>query len=161
MSKRVLTYKNVIKQRYRTIILSAIILIVLTSYTISLIAFISPSQELRWNTAFQPITPTQYNKGGQVSLMGLLEEGENFIQDGQYFSFTSPESVTWAITIMDPNKMPVYFQEGTLADIQGNQQIPLTFNIPTDAASGTYTVKLIVWNAPLPSGNTRTMSMRL
>jgi hypothetical protein len=144
------------KQRKNTILVAATIIILLATYSQSLIAFISPSSELRWNTELQGLSAS-YSRGSTVSLTGFLEEGTEYIQDGDYFVFTTPETVTWTITIKDSNNMPVFFETGQLTDLSGDFTLPAeTYDIAVDAATGTYTVKLIVWSALLPSGNTRT-----
>jgi hypothetical protein len=144
------------KSKLTALVIISLIIFTLGSYSMGLIAFVSPSQENRWNTEIPGINPT-YSRGTTVSLNGVLEEGTQFIQNGEYFAFTAPESVRWAITIKNQANMPVYFETDIIANIQGDQLLnQKEFDIPLDAELGTYTVKLIIWNDLLPQGNTRT-----
>ena len=40
------------------------------------------------------------------SITGYIEEGTQFLENGEYFFFSSPETVTWIITIADRFNIP-------------------------------------------------------
>ncbi|MFC1804194.1 hypothetical protein ACFL0D_09570 [Thermoproteota archaeon] len=138
------------------ILLGFIVAILLVTYTISLVAFISPSQEKRWDTNVEDIIPTSYQAGEDVSITGYIEEGTQFLENGEYFFFSSPETVTWIITIADPSNMPVHFDKGTIIDAEGDLQIgPITYTLPSNPALGSYKVRVFVITDFLPSGDIR------
>ena len=138
------------------ILLGLIVAILLVTYTISLVAFISPSHEKRWDTNVEDIVPASYRAGEDVSITGYIEEGTQFLENGEYFFFSSPETVTWIITIANRFNMPVHFDTGTIIDAEGDLQIgPIVYTLPSNPALGFYKVRVFVITDFLPSGDIR------
>jgi hypothetical protein len=145
------------KINIKTAFIIACFTYLIITYTLSLSAFVSPSQERRWDTSIEPLAYPTYQRTTSVSITGLLEQGTQFIDDGEYFSFTNPETIIWAIIILDPNNVPVHFTRNQIIDAQGDQTLSLiTYSIPPDATLGVYKIRLIVLTELLPTGDLRT-----
>ena len=126
------------------------------SYFMSLTAFVSPTQEQRWDTGIDALSETSYGAGEVVTINGYLREGTQFLSNGEYFSFTSPETITWVVTIIDPVNTPVYYADGVINDAQGNIQLdPLTYTVPNSPRIGTYRIRVYVLTDYLPTGDLR------
>ena len=136
------------------LVLALAVVYMIFSYTTSLLAFISPSSELRWETSVKDYDQS----GGAVSFTGVLEEGTQYFQIFSYYDFTSPEdSVIWCVTVLRvEDNRPVYIETGTITDAQGNYEIPISLPL-TEA--GNYRVRIMVWTQPLPDGVTRTKTI--
>ena len=139
-------------------VLTLVIISGLFTYITTLLAFISPSQELRWNTSISSINKQTFQKGETVTIMGFLEEGTEYFSKGNYYYFTASEDIVWFVNVLDPNNQPIYFRTpvsvaGASGDIStGN----ISFPLPSNAVAGTYRIRLIVWTDLLPGGETRT-----
>ena len=132
---------------------------ILVTYAVSLVAFVSPSENMRWNSDVDTIVPATYNRGDTVSITGLLEEGTEYLKYGPYYylSFSSTEDITWAVIVLSPSNVPFSIQTGSLSGITGDFAItPVSVNIPSNAELGTYTVRVIIWTDLLPTGETKT-----
>jgi hypothetical protein len=144
------------KEKIPQILFGILISFVILTYIVSLMAFVSPSEEQRWDTSIQTLSTTSYYANEDVSITGLLTEGTDFILNGEYFSFTSSETITWIITIIDPSNAPVYYSDGTISDAQGDIVLsPITYTIPSNPTLGTYTIKVFVITEYLPTGEIR------
>ena len=129
----------------------------LSTYIISLSAFVSPSQQLRWDVDLTYINSPAFTPGQTVTVEGVLIEGDTYFERGVYYFFTAPEDIVWFVNVVDPNHMPVEFTDDTISTALGDQIIgQLSFTLPNDAVTGTYTLKLVVWSGWLPDGETRT-----
>jgi hypothetical protein len=138
-------------------ILSLIVLISLYSYISALYGFISPMSELRWNSEILSISASTFNPGDNVVVDVMLEEGNTYFSRGNYYYFLSGENIRWIVNVMDPNNSPVFLESNPINGAIGDQAVGLVdFDLPTNASPGTYTVKVIVWSAWLPGGETRT-----
>lgn len=134
----------------------AVLAYTLFTYVISLAAFTSPSQELRWNS-LPYVNQATYSPGDTVTVTGQLIEGDTYFMRGLYYYFTSSESIIWMVNVKGPDNAPVYFTYGEIIGAQEDQVIgAVQFNLPLTASSGTYTIKLIAWSGWLPAGETRT-----
>jgi len=147
-------------ERNRHLIIKSILAIIiaysLLTYFVSLLAFISPSQEQRWDTSIQTITPSPITPGTTVTVTGFLEEGSQYLM-GYYHYFSSPEAVTWIVIVIDPNNMPIHMESGTIASALGDRPLDtFNFNLPTTAVKGTYKIRVLVWTEWLPDGEART-----
>ena len=146
-------------EKNRQLIIKSILVIVIVyslfTYFVSLLAFISPSQEQRWDTSIQTITPSPITPGTTVTVTGFLEEGTQYLM-GYYHYFSSPEAVTWIVIVIDPNNMPIHLESGT-ASVLGDKTIDaFSFNLPATAVKGTYKIRVLVWTEWLPDGEART-----
>ena len=83
---------------------------IVLSYVGSLFAFISPSSDLRWESSVDTLLPS-YSKGDTVPITGLLEEGTQYIENGEYFVFTTSENVMWTVLILVQTMYPYTLRE--------------------------------------------------
>jgi hypothetical protein len=124
---------------------------------ISLFAFISPTQELRWSSSITYINKPVLNPGNTVNVTGFLEEGTEYFERGNYYFFTAPEDVRWVLIVMDPNNLPIYMGSDVLTNaISDITEDSITFTLSSTAAPGTYKIRLLIWTDWLPGGETRT-----
>jgi len=131
-------------------LLTVIISYAIISYGVSLFAFESPTQDQRWETSVTTGGP--YSIGQQVTLTGALEQGIS-----EYFSFTSPEDITWAILVIDSSNKPIRLEYGTRSAADGDLILDVVqFNLPDGTSAGLAQVRVIVWSGLLPIGETRT-----
>ena len=131
----------------------------LSSYVGSLFAFISPSMEFRWQSSVSALQPT-YSKGDTVPITGLLEEATQYIENGEYFVFDTPEDVMWTLLIMGPDDLPISITSGILSSAMGYITLDtINYTIKQIDPSGTYTVRVVVWTSTLPDGDTRTYTI--
>lgn len=145
----------------RQILLASILTLIVVSglftYIVSLFAFISPTQELRWDASITTINKQTFNRGETVTISGLLEEGTEYIENGSYYFFTSSENIVWIINVLDPNNLPIHLAYTAVPNAWGDIDTGnINFNLPADAATGTYTIRIMVWTDWLPDGETRT-----
>jgi hypothetical protein len=132
------------------------IIYTLITYVISLSAFTSPSQSLRWDSV-PYINILTYNPGDTVTVTGDLIEGDDWFSRGNYYFFTAGEDIIWIANVKDPNNMPIHLETGSIIDALDDQVIGgFSFTLPSNAVPGTYTLKLLVWTGWLPSGESRT-----
>ncbi len=145
-----------INSKQALLLLSIIITIIVFSYLGALFAFISPSPELRWNASISYINDIAFIPGETVTVNGFIEEGTQYYLLGDYYDFQGSETTRWFVIIIDPNKQPIHLETGTL-DAIGNQTLnQFSFDLPSNAVSGQYNVRVFVWTDWLPSGDTRT-----
>lgn len=124
-------------------------------------AFISPSQDLRWEGSVSYLDKPSYSPGNTVNIIGALEEGTQYFLSGNYYDFTSPIIVRWVLIVKDPNNMPVHIDTGLLSDVIGDTELsPVTVYLPSNAAVGIYKIRVFVWTDWLPTGETRTQYNR-
>ena len=145
-----------IKGKQAVLLLSIVIGIMIFSYLGALFAFISPSPELRWNASISYINDIAFNPGETVTVNGFIEEGTQYYLLGNYYDFQASETTRWFVIIIDPNKQPIHFETGTLAAIGDQTLDQFSFDLPSNAVSGQYRVRVFVWTDYLPSGDTRT-----
>jgi len=132
------------------------------SYIIALLAFHSPTKELRWETdsttEYWGYFDTAFNPGEQVTVIGTLIEGDDYWDDGYYVSFTDAVSIRWIVVVKDPNGMPIHMATGLDASAEKGVTLPdVDFDLPVDAVIGTYKVRVMAWTDWLPGGDTRTV----
>src|SRR4030042_1042551 len=138
-------------------LLALVIVSGLFTYITSLFAFISPTQELRWNASISSINKQTFHKGETVIITGLLEEGTEYFTKGYYYYFTSPEDIVWIVNVLGPNNLPIHLAYSSVFNAQGDINTSnINFNLPADAATGTYKIRIMVWTDLLPDGETRT-----
>lgn len=146
-------------------IIAMITIISVGSYVVALLAFNSPSYELRWSASITDIYYSYFNDGkdpfnpgDQVTIESTGIEGDQYWATSSYYAFTDNINVRWIIIVKDPNNMPVHFTSGTLDGVGGSVVIPsVYFNLPSNAVTGSYTARLILWTDWLPSGDSRTL----
>ena len=155
----------------KIIVLSLIGILVISTvgtYIIALLAFDSPSQDFRFKGGVDSIMnyyyyySTSFSKGDIVRITGIVLGADRyFVLPSYYYYFVSTTSVRWIVGVLDPNDMPVHFETGTLNNIgSGNNTLPvISFTLPSDAASGTYTIRVMGWTGFLPSGDTVTFEV--
>ena len=144
------------KRILSTAVLGAVIVFILSTYAISLLAFVSPSQELRWDGSIQYINGLTFSPGDTVLIEGYIEEGDTYFNKGFYYYFVGGEDIRWIINVMDTFNNPVHFETGAISLAQGDNELPqISFDLPGTAKTGTYTVKVIIWTDWLPDGDTR------
>jgi len=132
------------------------------SYIIALLAFHSPTKELRWETdsttEYWGYFDTAFNPGEQVTVIGTLIEGDDYWDGSSYVSFTDTVSIRWIVVVKDPNGMPIHMATGLDASAEKGVTLPdVDFNLPSDAVSGAYKIRVMAWTDWLPSGDTRTV----
>jgi len=155
----------------KIIVLSLIGILVISTvgtYIIALLAFDSPSQDFRFKGGVDSIMnyyyyySTSFSKGDIVRITGIMLGADRyFVFPSYYYYFVSTTSVRWIVGVLDPNNMPVHFESGTLTNIgSGDNALPvISFTLPSDAASGTYTIRVMGWTGFLPSGDTVTFEV--
>ena len=155
----------------KIIILSLIgisVLATVSTYIIALFAFDSPSQEYRFKSGVDSIMDyyyyfsTSFSKGDTIRITGIVLSADRyFVPPSYYYYFVDTTSIKWIVGVLDPNNMPVHFESGTLSNIgTGDHTLPvISFDLPTDAASGTYTIRVMGWSDFLPSGDTVTFEV--
>ena len=153
------------------ILLAAISLYTLYSYSVALFAFIAPYPGdglVNVEPAATPITFDQYNapqtsfsRGSIMYIKGSVELATAY--------FTNPAKTTYTnigntpckifVTMKDSNNMPVYFKVYSKTLSPGQiWNFQETYHIPSTAATGSYTVKVLVWSSYLPGGDSLTSS---
>ena len=138
-------------------ILIVVTLLSLHSYLVALNAFISPTSDLRWDGTVEYINKPTFSAGDTVTITDFFEQGETYFSKGNYYFFVGSESIRWIAVIKDQNNMPVYIESESIGNASGDITInDITFSLPANAATGTYTVKLMIWTDWLPDGETRT-----
>lgn len=145
-------------------IIGIITLVSVGSYIIALLAFVSPTEELRWEAEVVDFvyywggSQSSFNPGDEIVIKGTVIEGDEW---GPYaYTFDNPISVRWIINVKGPNDEAVYFTSGTNSSAIDDFDIPdVRFTLPSDAANGQYTARLMLWTGWLPSGDTRTLHM--
>jgi hypothetical protein len=137
-------------------ILIIITLVTLHSYIVALSAFTSPEKELRWDGIVDYINKPTFSAGETVTIDGLFEQGEDYFQKGTYYFFVESENIRWIAIVKDPNNMPIWMESEAVLNANGDIIVEVTFDLPSNAAPGTYSVKLMVWTDWLPVGETRT-----
>lgn len=145
-------------------IIAIITIISVGSYVIALLAFHSPSYDLRWNASISDINyfsapKNPFNPGDQVNITSTTYEGDDYWAVGSYELFTDTINIRWIITVKDPNDMPIHLASGTLAGVPPVVIPDVNFNLPSDAVTGAYTARLILWTDWLPSGDSRTLTI--
>lgn len=144
------------KNKVVTGIALTVLIYTLLTYVISLAAFTSPSQDLRWDS-LPYVNQPFYNPGDTVTVTGDLIEGDSYFSRGLYYYFTYSEDIIWIVNVIGPGNDPVHFTFDEMIGAQEDQVIgAVQFALPANAAPGTYTIKLIVWSDWLPAGETRT-----
>ena len=139
------------------------------TYIIALLAFDSPSQDFRFKGGVDSIMDysyyfsTSFSKGDIVRITGIMLGADRYFDfpRSYYYYFVSTTSVRWIVGVLDPNDMPVHFETGILDNIGiGDDTLPvISFTLPSDAASGTYTIRVMGWTGFLPSGDTVTFEV--
>ncbi len=148
------------KKTIITAALSLIVIVSLYSYITALLAFISPSSNLRWEGSVSYIGPSPFSPGESVTITGAVEEATQYIFDGDYYFFIGSEDIRWFIVVIDPNYKPIHYATGTLSDFSGSGDLStVNFNLPSNAVIGTYKVRVFVWTDYLPGGETRTLNI--
>jgi hypothetical protein len=147
------------KSNYKNKVLSGIaltlVIYTMVTYVISLSAFTSPSQDLRWNS-IPYVNYATYNPGDTITVEGELIEGDNYFSRGKYYYFSSSEDIIWIVNVIDPDNKPIYFTTGEILNAQSDQVLgDVEFSLPSNAVPGTYVIKLLVWSDWLPAGETR------
>jgi len=145
-----------LKKHYASAVFGVLIVFILSTYVVSLFAFVSPSNELRWDGGIQYINGPTFNPSDTVIIEGYIEEGSTYFMKGFYYYFAGGEDVRWIINVMDEFYNPVHIETGTIVNAIGDNALPqISFDLPSNAPAGTYTVKVIIWTDWLPDGETR------
>lgn len=142
------------------------ILIALTyTYIISLMAFVTPSYDLplRFNqvSSLDDInnSASSFNKGDLVRINATVEMALSYGFFPPYINFTGPVTYRIAVSIYDPNNMPVIFRESRRTIFRGELiNFLFDYTIASDAASGSYTARFVLWSDWLPSGTPLTLT---
>jgi hypothetical protein len=153
-------------KRFIALSLIAIITIIsVGSYVIALLAFKSPSYELRWASNIIQFeyftTPTlTFNPGDQVTIVSETIESGSYWEASVYNSWVDQINAKWIVIVKDQNNLPVHFASGALTTVSGNFTLPnIDFNLPSDAINGPYTARLMFWTNWLPAGDSRTLAV--
>ena len=148
--------KNDTKKLFVTGVFGILIVFILSTYVLSLLAFVSPSHELRWDGGIQYINGPTFSPGDTVLIEGYIEEGSTYFMKGYYYYFMGGENIRWIINVKDVDHNPVHIETDVIVNAMGDISLPqISFNLPSNAPVGTYTVKVIIWTDWLPDGETR------
>jgi hypothetical protein len=143
-------------RKYKQILSIIVASLTIFSYIMAIYAFDSPSSGLRWNSDSY-IPESSYSRGDTVNIYGSIEEAQRYLYFGQYFSFTSDVDVRWIVIVKGPNNEPIHIETDLLTMFSGDLDLDLVnFALPSNAATGTYTVRVFVWSDWLPGGETMT-----
>lgn len=144
-------------------IIGIITLVSVGSYIIALLAFDSPTYELRWNAN---VTSAVYYFGGgppfdpgdKITIKGGVIEGNVW---GPYsYTFTDTIDVRWIIIIRDSANVPLSMTSGILTSVSGDFYVPdVNVVLPSDTTSGNAVARLLIWTDWLPGGDTRTVKV--
>lgn len=136
------------------------ILIALTyTYIIGLMAFVTPSYDLPLR--FDQVSSLDdsnnsaslFSKGDLVRINATVEMALSYGFFPPYTNFTGPVQYRILLSIYDLNNMPVTFREYQHTIFRGQLKNELfDYTIALDAASGTYTARLMLWSDWLPTG---------
>jgi hypothetical protein len=161
MSSFIDVYRMEPKKILTTAVLGVLITFILSTYVVSLFAFVSPDSELRWDGGIQYINGPTFSPGDTVVIEGYIEEGSTYFMKGFYYYFIGGENVRWVVNVMNTEFDPVHIETDTIVNAIGDNALPqITFDLPNDAPSGTYTVKIIIWSDWLPAGETRSNTIQ-
>lgn len=151
------------KKIFASGILILLLAIITFSYFTALLAFIAPSRDYplkvdNVNTRdTSNNTKTTFVEGETIrinSTIIMALEYVNYPWSYSYFNFTNNVSFRLIVTIMDPNKIPVFFSYKDYVVSAGTSLIDLTdFDIPSGATPSTYSVSVMVWSDWLPNGD--------
>lgn len=156
----------------RIVALSLLVLVSLAavySYVVALYAFIAPSQDLPLQiSGTQTGTPagvakTAFARGETVRVKSTIEKATAYYNYYYYYvpppvyyyyyDFVGTTSYRAIITVKDSAGQPVFFTSttgtinvGATVNVQGD------YTISGSAATGTYTVDVLVWSDWLPTG---------
>lgn len=148
-------------------LLAVISIYTLYSYSIALFAFIAPyNGEYPLDVLDEAVTDTSNvalpgntaTTGQTVRVHAKVEYGQGYWSNpppdySSYTSFSATETYIVFITIKGPNDNVIKFYSDTGSLTPGQFE---TYNVDTtlssSAASGTYTVQVLVWSEALPDG---------
>ena len=142
--------------------LAVISIYTLYTYSVALFAFIAPFPgDTPLATTINcydqyGATPGSFSKGSTITVKGHVERATAYFDvptNATYVNFSDDLSCLVFITIMDDYNMPVYYYKYSITLSPGeifNYQ--RTYTIPTDASSGPYMAKVLVWTTNLPDG---------
>ena len=129
------------------------------SYIVALFAFIAPSQDFplevtvaTFDTGNNP--QSSFVRGTTVRIKATVEmaTGYYFVYPN-YYDFVGDTSYRIIFAVMDGGRSPVFFQSTTTSISPGAIQVTsYDYAISSGAATGTYTIRVVVWSDWLPSG---------
>jgi len=152
-------------------ILTVISVVTVASYIGALSAFVSPSQEFRFQGRvssiedyyFADYSSLAFGAGGTVRITGMVLYADQYwsAPSYSYYYFAGTTSVKWIVLVMDPNHLPIHMASGTLEGAgESDQALPeVSFDLPSSAESGEYTVRVMAWSDWLPTGDTLTVKV--
>jgi len=150
-------------------ILLAMLLLLVYSYSMALFAFDAPSvdyplQITQVDTLDNSnVSQSTFNKGDLLRFNTTIEKAVrymNFPFSYEYFDFVGDTDTKLIVTVIDPNKLPVFIESNLVTVAAGEEYVFYTdYVISAGAASGVYSYTVTVWSDWLPSGNTFSLNV--
>lgn len=161
-SEKTLTIEISPRKLTALIIFTVLTIFLSLTYIQALMAFEAPSQNFpikvvdsaTYNAA--NVSTSTFAKGTPVKLncsVSMALSYVNFPWSYDYFDFVQDSSYRVIVSILDSNKRPVYLASYQKTISRGDIQLSIfQYNIASNAASGTYTMNILLWSDWLPSG---------
>jgi len=149
-------------------VLALLSFVVMSSYIVALLGFIAPSQDvsLTFNTPVAThdiyyYSQSGFARGSTVKMKVTYEMATDYYNAlpyyYTYYSFIGSASYRLIITVVDSVGRPAYIGSTSGSLTSGETEISdyFDFVIPSNAATGAYTVKAYLWSDWLPGGIAR------
>lgn len=122
------------------------------SYIISLFAFIAPSIDFPLRITkvetydSYGVVKSSFSSGNLVRINASVEKATDYYFDSYYSSFVDNTTYSIIVAVMDPNRMPVFFQYSPKTISPGESRWDLfDYTISSAAVKGIYVVRVMVW----------------
>ena len=143
-------------------VLVALTLTITYSYFGALFAFVAPSRTFPLDVTQASTldsansSTSNFSRDELVRINSTIEMAlsyENFPWTYDYFDFAGNTSFRIVVSIFDNNTKPVYFTSAQKSIARGDSMnIIFDYSIASNAATGSYTVNILLWSDWLPSG---------
>lgn len=150
-------------------VLVTILILLIYSYSAALLAFDAPSSDYplqitQVNTLdASNVSQSTFDKGDLLRFDATIEKAlryMNFPFNYDYYDFVGDTSTKIIVTVKDPNKLPVFFEDYQVTIDAGEVYVFSTdYVIDSQAVSGVYTYSVMVWSDWLPSGNSLSVNV--
>ena len=145
----------------KTLILTTLLvfsIVLLYSYVVALVAFVAPSGDLPLDITSlstldsSNVSTSMFSTDTVLRVNATIEKATMYF-DTPYTNFTSDTSYRLIITILNPNNIPADLISTQKTISPGESQVVLNdYSIPSNAATGTYTIRILLWSDWLPDG---------
>ena len=158
---RVITLSG--KKMLSLVIIASLTIAIVYTYVVALLAFVAPSETFPLEVVqldtldFSNATASSFNQGDKVRVNITVEMAHayyvNFPISYYYTDFLDDTSYRVIVTIMDPNKMPVFFASDINTVYPSGVDVYIyDYTVSGSASLGEYTVRVMVWSDWLPGG---------